>query len=306
MIHLYANVYLRPYEMGIIDKEHLYTFKTNSFGFGTGTPDTALVKSIHLEEPSVKQCVEYSLDNDDVRIVVYVAPMEFQQILAGFIKDLSLGDYDTIVNLYKNWYKTNWELFHAVDVNVRDRVLPYSDFESKYFSDFPTLEEAVSLDCNNDHLGIEWKLYRYISGDRDVHGLKEQIMYIFKGSLASEIGGLKLGLEKIPYLVEQEWLELSDEGFYESLNPLVSDEMIIKSACATDYYIKKYGLEALPQVRGLAKRNICDKIAKTGKLPTYTEVIKDAIGPNNLDIFNHLVDREYVNLDIIALAKSLK
>ena len=305
MIHLFANVYMRPYELGLINKEHLYVFKTDSFGFPTGTPSTALIQPLLLESPSVKQCVDYSLGNDNVRVVIYTAPGEFKQILSSFIKDIGLGDYNTVVNLYKNWYKKNWDTFYAIDVNVTDRPLPYSEFEAKYFSDFPTLETAGSLDCNNDDLGIEWKLYRYITGDKNVPGLKEQIMYIAKGSLASELYGLKLGLERIPRLMEKEWLGLSDESFYDRLDPIVSDGEIVKSASTADYYIEKFGLGSIPQLKGAAKRSLCDKIGKTGKLPTYTEIIKDAVGSNSLDIFNELQDRGLINMDIISLAKSL-
>ena len=304
MIHLFANVYLRPYELGFVDKEHMYVLKTESFGFGTGTSDTALIKPLPLENPTIKDCVEYSLNNDDLRIVVYVAPDEFKQLLSSFIKDIGLGDYNQIVDTYKEWYRENWELFYAIDATEIDKPLAFEEFESKYFSDFPSLEDAGTLECNREHLGIEWKLYEYMTGNKKVSGLKEKLMYIARGSLASELRGLKLGLEKVSNLVNQDWLELSDEGFFSKLDPLVNDENISKSAPAAEYFEKTYGLKSIPEACGKSKRNICDRVQATGKFPTYTEIIKDVTGPNNLEVFNELEERMYVNLDIIKLAKN--
>jgi len=313
MIHLFANVYLRPFETGLLDKEHLYIFKTESFGFPVGIFNTAVVQPVPLPpEATIRDCVEYSLNNNDVRVVVYTAPEEFKQILSGFVKNVGLGDYDQVVNTYKEWYRKNWESFYAYDVNVPDKDLTFQEFEEKYFSDFPSLEDAVSLGCDNEHLGIEWKLFDYIKGNKKVSGLKEKLVYLAKQSFASELHSIKLSLESISYLVGQDWLELSDEGFYSKLDPIVNDENITKSSPSADYYIKKYGFGRIPRVRGIpagckfkvqSERHICDRIMETGKFPTYTEILRDVTGPNSLGALKELRDRMYANLDIIELAK---
>lgn len=313
MIHLFSNVYMRPFELGLLKKNHSYVLKTDSYEISTSLIKTHLAKPLDLQ--TVEECVSYSEEFDE-RIVIYVGYDELKDYLSRLIKTI-FPDCDQefmtmMFRMYKNTFCMNWYLTTSNYILDSNRLLTLEEFSSGYFNSVPLVEDVEPFNVDMKLIGIEWKLWDHIMGEKKhCTSMKKTLTTIAKASASIEINEYKIELEKTLLAIEQDWLKLSDEGFAKDIHPVCIDPKLGKSATVIDYVEKEYGFNMFVGLGDKFTHHVriemFDKIiTKKGRFPTPTEILNDILGPNDLNTLSFHIEQGFINPYIILLAKQLK
>lgn len=270
MIYLGNNVYLKPYHSCFAAVPHNYTVMLDDPGLH-GFPNFDDIT--YIGEKSIADCMAMP-----ARTIIYAQPKTFNNLYSGFLRKMVPNKMGAINDLIRTSLMIRYRNIEPADI--------YPDF--KILDHYLLLTDSPS-DLGNFTPGVEWLILREKLGGPGDHSpaLKEALSHMYRSTLMSQIIDARIHWDNFPELNDD--LSLGDSWY--------TDPLIYESSDCFESLGDAEVIEIAKDIHGkLPNRyQLVSDLAIKGKKPTTTQLVKDSIGPNKLNVFSTFIERGLVD-----------